>query len=101
MNMLPVKWEAMKRSIKFWVYVMRLGEGRLLKEVMREVRKLGSRVQWVIDLRMGLDAFGWRGLDMQALSGLLLNEVKPIVKCMAWRRAREVWREEARAPVQS
>ena len=49
----------------------------------------------------GLDAFGWRGLDMQALSGLLLNEVKPILKCMAWRRAREGWREEARAPVQS
>ena len=30
MNMLPVKWEAMKMSIEFWVYVMRLGEGRLL-----------------------------------------------------------------------
>ncbi len=30
MNMLPVKWEAMKRSIEFWVhvYVMRLGEDR-------------------------------------------------------------------------
>ncbi len=36
MNMLPVKWEAMKRSIEFWVHVMRLGEGRLLKEVVRE-----------------------------------------------------------------
>ena len=29
MNMLPVKWDAMKRSIEFWVHVMRLGEGRL------------------------------------------------------------------------
>ena len=45
MNMLPVKWEAMKRSIEFWVYVMRLGEDRLLKEVMREVMKFGGRVQ--------------------------------------------------------
>ena len=36
MNVLPVKWEAMKRGIEFWVHVMRLGEGRLLKEVMRE-----------------------------------------------------------------
>ena len=35
MNMLPVKWEAMKRSIEVWVHVMRLGEGRLLKEVVR------------------------------------------------------------------
>ena len=47
MNMLPVKWEAIKRSIEFWVHVMRLGEGRLLKEVMREAMKFGGSVQWV------------------------------------------------------
>ncbi len=76
---------------------MRLDEGRLLKEVMREAMKLGSRVKWVRDLRMGLDAFGWQGLDMQALSGLSMNEVKHILKCMAWRRARQGWREETRA----
>ena len=86
-----------ERGIEFWVHVMRLGEGRLLKEVMREAMKLGSRVEWVKDLRMGLDAFGWRGLDMQALSELLMNEVKHILKCMAWRRVREGWREETRA----
>ena len=68
MNMLPVKWEAMKRSIEFWVHVMRLCEGRLLKEVMREAMKFGGRVQWVKDLRIGLEAIGWQGLDMQALS---------------------------------
>ena len=32
---------------------------------------------------------------MQALSGLSMNEVKHILKCMAWRRAREGRREEA------
>ena len=64
MNMLAVKWEAMKRNIEFWVHVMRLGEGRLLKEVMREAMQLGSRVQWVKVLRMGLEAFGWQGYDM-------------------------------------
>ena len=47
MNMLPVKWEAMIRRIVFWVHVMRLGEGRLLKEVVREATKFGGRVQWV------------------------------------------------------
>ena len=53
MNMLPVKWEAMKRSIEFWVYTCnRLGEGRLLKEVVRKAMKFGCRVQWVKDLRM-------------------------------------------------
>ena len=97
MNMLPVKWVAMKRSIEFWVHVMRLGEGRLLKEVVREAMKFGGRVQWVKDLKMELEAFRWQGLDMQALSGLSLSEVKHILKCMAWRRAREGWREEARA----
>ena len=68
MNMLPVKWEAMKRSIEFWVHVMRLGEGRLLKEVVRKAMKFGGRMQWVKDLRIGLEALGWQGLDIQALS---------------------------------
>ena len=96
MNMLPVKREAMKRSIESWVHVMRLGEGRLLNEVVREAMKFGGRVQWVKDLRIGLLSFGWQGLDMQALSGLTLSEVKHVLKCMAWRRAREGWREEAK-----
>ena len=68
---------------------MRLGEGRLLKEVVREAMKFGGKVQWVKDLRIGLEAFGWQGLDMQAVSGLSLSEVKHILKCTAWRRARE------------
>ena len=47
-NVLPVKWEAMKRSIEFWAHVMRLGEDRLLKEVIpHEAMKFGGRVQWV------------------------------------------------------
>ena len=75
---------------------MRLDEGRLLKDIMREAMKLESRVKWVKDLRMGLEAFGRQGLDMQALSVLSMNEVKDISKCMTWRRAREGWREETR-----
>ena len=59
--------------------------------------KSGGRVQWVKDLRMGLEAFGWQGLDMKALNGLSLSEMKHILKCTAWRRAREGWRGEARA----
>ena len=45
------------------------------------------------DLRIGLEAFGRQGLDMRASSGLSLSEGKHILKCTAWRRARE----EARA----
>ena len=63
---------------------MRLGEGRLVKEITREAMEMGSRVKWMKDLRMGLDAFGWQGLDMQALSGLAMTEVKHILKCMAY-----------------
>ena len=47
----------MKRSIEFWVHVIRLGEGRLLKEVVRKDMKFGGRGQWVKDLRMRLEAF--------------------------------------------
>ncbi len=74
----------MKRSNEVWVHVTRLGEGRLLKEAAREAMKFGGRVQWVKDLRMGLEAFGWQGF-----SGLSLSEVKHILKCTAWRRAWE------------
>ena len=76
MIMLPVKWEAMKRRIEFWVHVMRLGDGRLLKEVVRKAMKFGGRVQWVNNLRMGLEAFRWQGLNKQALSGLSLSDVR-------------------------
>ena len=41
------------------------------------------------DLRIGLEAFGCQGLQMQALSELSLSEVKYILKYMTWRRARE------------
>ena len=53
-------------------------------------------MQWVKDLRIGLEALGWQGLDIQALSGLSLSELKHVLKCTAWRRAREGWREEAK-----
>ena len=60
MNMLPVKWEAMKRSIEFWVQVTRMANGRLLKMVINEALELlGSKVKWVKDLWQSLDVFGW------------------------------------------
>ena len=45
----------------------------------------------------GIGGFRVVRIGMQALSGLSLSEVKHILKYMAWRRAREGWREEARA----
>ena len=34
--MLPVKWEALRRGIEFWVQVMRMNDNRLVKVVMLE-----------------------------------------------------------------
>ena len=31
-------------------------------------------MKWVKDLQIGLEVFGWQGLDIQTLSGLLLKE---------------------------
>ena len=33
---------------------------------------------------------------MEVLSGLTMREVKLALKAIAWRKVREVWREEAR-----
>ena len=96
MNMLPMKWMAMKRSIEFWVQVMRMTDGRLLKVVMLEALEVGCKVRWVKELQQSLVRFKWKGLDAEAVSGLTLKEVKQVLKDIAWREVREVWREAAR-----
>ena len=58
MNMLPVKWESMKRSIEFWLQLIRMANGRLLKVVMAEALELGSKVKWGKDLWQSLEVFG-------------------------------------------
>ena len=95
MNVLPVKWEAVKRSMEFWVQVMRMADGRLLKTVMIEALELGSKVKWVKDLWQSLEVFGWKELNVETLSGLTMREVKLALKAIAWRKVRKVWREEA------
>ena len=44
MNMLPVKWEVM-RSLEFWIRVIKLGDGKIVKKVVREAIKVGGRVK--------------------------------------------------------
>ena len=96
MNMLPMKWVAMKRSIEFWVQVLRMTDGRLLKAVMLEALEVGCKVRWVKELQQSLVRLKWKGLDAEAMSGLTLKEVKQVLKDIAWREVREVWREAAR-----
>ena len=39
LNMMPLRWEGMRRCIEFWVMVMRLNDEKLLKVVMLEAWK--------------------------------------------------------------
>ena len=49
MDMPPVKWEALRREIEFWVQIMRMKD-KLVKVVMLEALEIGSKVKWVKDL---------------------------------------------------
>ena len=68
MDKLPVKWEALRRGIEFWVHVMRMNDDRLVKMV--EALEIGSKVRWVKDSQQSLEKLGWRGLNVVALDGL-------------------------------
>ena len=97
LNTLPLKWEGMKRCIEFWVKVMRMGEDRLLKQVMMQVMELGDGVQWRQDLEKSLRMFGWEGLRAEWLNSLSMSEVRQMLRDVAWREAVNNWREEARS----
>ena len=96
LNTLMMKWEGMRRCIEFWVKVMRMGEDRLLKQVMMEVMELEDGVQWRQDLESGLRMFGWEGLRAEVLNSLSMSEVRQMLRDMAWREVVDSWREEAR-----
>ena len=71
-------------------------DGRLLKVVMLEALEVGCKVRLVKELQQSLVRFGWKGLDAEAISRLTMKEVKQVLKNIAWREVREVWREAAR-----
>ena len=80
-DMLPVKWEAIRRGIEFWVQVMRMDDDRLVKVIMLEAfLEIGSKVRWVKDLQKSLEKLRWRGLNVVALDGLTTKEVKQLLK---------------------
>ena len=57
-NTLPLKWKAIKRYVEFWEKVMRMGENRLLIQVMVEVIEIEDGVRWKQDLQRSLRMFG-------------------------------------------
>ena len=64
---------------------MRMNDNRLVKVVMLEALEVGSKVKWVKDLQQSLEKLGWRGLNVVALDGLTIKEVKQLLKDTAWR----------------
>ena len=83
LNTLPPKWEGMKRYIGFWVNVMRMGEDRLLKQVMMQVMELGDGVRWRQDVEKRLRMFGWEGLRAEGLNSLSMSKVRQMLKDVA------------------
>ena len=79
MDMLPVKWEALRRGIEFWVQAMRMKDDRLVKVVMLEALEIGSKMKWVKYLQQSLEKLGWRGLNVVTLDELTIKEVKQLL----------------------
>ena len=97
MDMLPVKWEALRIGIEFWVQVMRMNDDRLVKVVMLlEALEIGSKVKWIKDLQQSLEKLGWGGLNVVTLDGLTIKEVKQLLKDTVWRKVKAAWREKAK-----
>ena len=48
---------------------MMLGEGKILKLVMREDLKPGIGMSWVKDLQLSLEMHGCRGINVETLGG--------------------------------
>ena len=72
LNTLPLKWEGMKRCIEFWVKVMRMGEDRLLKQVMMQVMELGDGVWWRQDACVEVKCKWRRRVLVQLRGGTVL-----------------------------
>ena len=83
LNTIPLKWKGMKRCIEFWMKVMRMGEDRLLKQVMVEVMELEGGVRWRQDLERSLRMFGWEGLRPERLNDLSMSEVRQMLRDVA------------------
>ena len=95
LNMMPLRWEGMRRCIEFWVMVLRLNEERLLKEVMLEALEKGCKIKWVQNLKKCLGMFGWDGVSVEDLRGLSMGEVRKVLMDVVWREVRGEWKKEA------
>ena len=56
--MVPLRFEAKKRCIEFWVKVMRMEGNRLVKMVMLEAIGLREKVKWIEKSKRSLEEIG-------------------------------------------
>ena len=66
---------------------MKMGEDRLMKQVMMEVMELEDEVWWRQYLKRSLRMFGWEGLRADGLNSLCMSEVRQMLRDVAWREA--------------
>ena len=96
MHMLPLKWEAARRAIDFWVQVMRMDENRLVKVVILEALDMGSKVRWVENLKQSsMEELGWMGVGLEELGRLSNGEVVQMLRDSIWRAVKESWVAQA------
>ena len=97
MLMLPLAWEARRRSIEFWLKVMRMDDKRMIRMEGLEAWEVQSKVKWVEDLKCSLEMFGWTNAYevVEKLEGLSVSEVGEMLKDCAWHEVKKAWMSEA------
>ena len=58
MQLVPLKFEAKKRCVEFWVKVLRMEGNRLVRMAMLEGLGLRGKVKWIENLKQSLEEIG-------------------------------------------
>ena len=89
MQMVPLRFEAKKRCIEFWVNVLRMEGNRLVRMVMLEAMGLRGKVKWIENLKQSLEEIGWMGVGMEELGRVLNGDVVQMLRDCVWRAVKE------------
>ena len=95
LNMMPLRWEGMRRCIEFLGNGNEVNDEGLLKVVMLEATEKGCKIKWVQNLKKCLEMFGWDGVSVEDLRGLSMGEVRKVLMDVVWREVRGEWKKAA------
>ena len=68
MHMVPLRFEAKKRCIEFWVKVLRMEDNRMVRIVILEAMRLREKEKWIENLKQSLEEIGWMGVGICCIS---------------------------------